>query len=336
VQVVVGNAKDKYDSDRKDSKARRWLDSLSQRIHFYSGILDVIAQHHPEYVALAWGSIKFLLVVGCSLRITIRHQKLTRPEATINHEKIVRTLAKAIALFAEALPRVGLQSSLYPTKQMKEAVTKLYVAVFQFFARARQWYQANHVQRFIDSITHPVELRYTDLLSEVADCSRTIDLLSHCGAQAETRDMHRAVQVMQVETRETQRTVQTLLSVVEKINTTTSCKWLLFLHAFTKSDSRSDFGNMHKYQRRCFRYTIWSDDGYLIQGTNYGPSEGISVPSLLAKTEVSLRSNSLSSEQLLAISEAAKLVVYTAICYDHSLRELSGTTHHAQLLCRDH
>jgi hypothetical protein len=64
VQVTVHNAKLKYDSERRSSKARKWLDSLSQRIHFYSGVLDVIAQHHPEYVALAWGTVKFLLTVS--------------------------------------------------------------------------------------------------------------------------------------------------------------------------------------------------------------------------------------------------------------------------------
>ncbi|KAH7382484.1 hypothetical protein DE146DRAFT_228650 [Phaeosphaeria sp. MPI-PUGE-AT-0046c] len=204
VHVAVQNAQDVYDNDRRYSKARKWLDRLSQRLHFYGGVLDVIAQHHPEYVALAWGSIKFLLV------------------AAINHEKIVRTLAKAITLFAEALPRVGLQSSLYPTHQMKEAVTKLYVSIFQFLARARQWYQGNGLQRLYHSIVHPVELRYNDLLNEVAECSRTIDLLSYCGAQAETRDMHRTVQAIQAENRDTQRTVQTLLNVVERINATTS------------------------------------------------------------------------------------------------------------------
>lgn len=145
-------------------------------------------------------------------------------KAAINHEKIIRTLAKAITLFAEALPRVGLQASLYPTKQMKEAVTKLYISIFQFLARARQWYQCNGWQRLYNSIVHPVELRYNDLLNDVAECSRTIDLLSYCGAQAETRDMHRAVQAMQRENRDTQRTMQTLLSVVEKINSTTSCE----------------------------------------------------------------------------------------------------------------
>jgi hypothetical protein len=67
VQVAVQDARDRYESDRRDSKVRKWLDRLSQRIHFYGGILDVIAQHHPEYVALVWGSVKFLLMV--SLRI---------------------------------------------------------------------------------------------------------------------------------------------------------------------------------------------------------------------------------------------------------------------------
>jgi hypothetical protein len=31
---------------------------------FYSQVLDALAQHHPEYVALVWGTLKFLLVVS--------------------------------------------------------------------------------------------------------------------------------------------------------------------------------------------------------------------------------------------------------------------------------
>jgi hypothetical protein len=149
-------------------------------------------------------------------------------KAAINHEKIVRTLAKAITLFAEALPRVGLQSSLYPTKQMKEAVTNLYVAIFQFFARARQWYHETSFQRLVHSITHPVELRYNDLLNDVIECSRTIDLLSYCGSQAETRDMHQTVQTMQA-------TIQNLVSVVENINASTSCKSLCVIRCIIKA-----------------------------------------------------------------------------------------------------
>ena len=31
---------------------------------YYGNIFDVFAQHHPEYVALAWGAMKFLFVVS--------------------------------------------------------------------------------------------------------------------------------------------------------------------------------------------------------------------------------------------------------------------------------
>ena len=63
VQNVLVDAKAKYDSVRRDSKAQKWLVKLAERVHFYGSVLDVFAQHHPEYVALAWGSIKFLLTV---------------------------------------------------------------------------------------------------------------------------------------------------------------------------------------------------------------------------------------------------------------------------------
>jgi len=31
---------------------------------YYGVIMDTLSQHHPEYVSLAWGAIKFLFIVG--------------------------------------------------------------------------------------------------------------------------------------------------------------------------------------------------------------------------------------------------------------------------------
>ena len=63
IQDAVCAAQKAYESKRGDNKLRKWLSKLSARVLFYSTILDTMAQHHPEYVALAWGSIKFLLRV---------------------------------------------------------------------------------------------------------------------------------------------------------------------------------------------------------------------------------------------------------------------------------
>jgi hypothetical protein len=33
---------------------------------YYGKVFDTLAQHHPEYVALAWGAVKLVLMVSKS------------------------------------------------------------------------------------------------------------------------------------------------------------------------------------------------------------------------------------------------------------------------------
>jgi hypothetical protein len=64
IRSVVSQAKDVYSSkSREKGKAWRWLAAFSNRLLYYSPVMDTIAQHHPEYVSLAWGAVKFLFVV---------------------------------------------------------------------------------------------------------------------------------------------------------------------------------------------------------------------------------------------------------------------------------
>lgn len=65
VQLELLNALKRYEST-SESKARRWLVALSERIAFYGQVFDVLVQHHPEYVSLAWGTFKFIFQVFLS------------------------------------------------------------------------------------------------------------------------------------------------------------------------------------------------------------------------------------------------------------------------------
>ena len=56
-------AQDVYVSNPQ-CKARKWLVALSERITYYGQIFDVLVQHHPEYVSLAWGAFKFVFIVS--------------------------------------------------------------------------------------------------------------------------------------------------------------------------------------------------------------------------------------------------------------------------------
>jgi hypothetical protein len=61
---TVHRAKKKYHDASKDhSGTRAWLEKFSGRVMYYGKVFDALAQHHPEYVALAWGAVKFVLMV---------------------------------------------------------------------------------------------------------------------------------------------------------------------------------------------------------------------------------------------------------------------------------
>ena len=63
VEEAVNIAKQKYEGRSPKSRVKRWLTSCSSRLMYYSVIMDTLSQHHPEYVSLAWGALKFLFIV---------------------------------------------------------------------------------------------------------------------------------------------------------------------------------------------------------------------------------------------------------------------------------
>jgi hypothetical protein len=69
VQSTIESARSKYEHRQQSQKARKWLSRLSSRVCYYGRIFDVLVQHHPEYVSLAWGALKFLFVVRSYARV---------------------------------------------------------------------------------------------------------------------------------------------------------------------------------------------------------------------------------------------------------------------------
>lgn len=68
VEAAVLNAKKIYDDETKPVKGnrrkiRRWITKVTERLVYYGAVFDILSQHHPEYVALAWGAIKFVFIV---------------------------------------------------------------------------------------------------------------------------------------------------------------------------------------------------------------------------------------------------------------------------------
>ena len=49
VLVSITAARQQYDAQKGNSSARKYLSDLSEKIHYYGSIMDVLVQHHPEY-----------------------------------------------------------------------------------------------------------------------------------------------------------------------------------------------------------------------------------------------------------------------------------------------
>ncbi|KAK8133591.1 hypothetical protein PG984_005603 [Apiospora sp. TS-2023a] len=168
-------AKSQYSSLHSDSEAKRWLHSFSQKVTFYGGVLDVFVQHHPEFVALAWGAMKLLFT------------------SVMNHERTIGKLAKGLSLIADCLPQVELRANLYPTPEMQDAIAKLNAYILRFLVRAHDWYKARPWEHIIQSFTRPPELRYDDLLKDIACSTENIRELASCGEQARIHDMQKQI-----------------------------------------------------------------------------------------------------------------------------------------------
>jgi len=117
----------------------------------------------------------------------------------INHEKVLAVIPKAISQIADSLPRVELASILYPTEGMKTAISDLYAHILRFLIRARDWYEEGTLRRWLHSITRPAELRYNDLLEQIAQSSRLIDQLAAYGSQAEIRNINNKLDMVLTE-----------------------------------------------------------------------------------------------------------------------------------------
>ncbi|OBT92949.1 hypothetical protein VE01_08884 [Pseudogymnoascus verrucosus] len=131
-----------------------------------------MSQHHPEYVSLVWGAIKFCFI------------------SIINREVLVAQLSKALAQIADALPRAALTLVLFPTEMMRNAVATIYAQVTKFLIWALNWYSEGRLKHMYHVITQPFSPRYKDILEEIQTCSRTIESVVSDAAQAEVRDMH--------------------------------------------------------------------------------------------------------------------------------------------------
>ncbi|KAK3325263.1 hypothetical protein B0H66DRAFT_599433 [Apodospora peruviana] len=130
---------------------------ISAWIMMYGQVLDVLAQNHPEYVSLAWGAAKFLLM------------------GVLNHETLNTNISRALEDIANVLPRMELHAKLYPTERMKDSMARLYAHMLLFLRQTVKWFSRHSVGRATSLIISPFEIKYKGLVDRIRTCANAID-----------------------------------------------------------------------------------------------------------------------------------------------------------------
>ncbi|KAI8631672.1 hypothetical protein F5Y19DRAFT_401907 [Xylariaceae sp. FL1651] len=172
---AVLEAKKRSESSSRGSRLRECLSIFSQRLLYYSNIMDVLVQHHPEYVSLAWGAMKFIF------------------GAIVENERTGTTIVTALCDVTDSLPSVELSLALYPTTLMKRLVSMLYAHIVRFLIRAWKYYEESNFMRAVHTITRPAALRYDDLLRLIRRDEEMVRRHATTSSQAEIRALHNSV-----------------------------------------------------------------------------------------------------------------------------------------------
>jgi len=177
----------------------RCMSKISSWIMHYSQILDTLSQHHPEYLSLAWGAMKFVLLVsqtGSLWTPSSKFQLTKQPmrKGVLNHEKITDQLHQALEAISDVLPRVELHVKLYPTARMQTAMAQLYAHLLLFLRQAVKWFSQNSAKRAFSSLISPFELKYKGLVDGIRRCATTISEEASASSKAEIRVLHGVVE----------------------------------------------------------------------------------------------------------------------------------------------
>lgn len=115
----------------------------------YSKLLDVVMNQCPEYVSLAWGVTKLLLV------------------ANINHAKLKQNVETHLMSIGERLGLVNQLICYSPTEKMVEAVALLYAHFSKFLGKALRCYAKSKLATVLSSFVFPWESKFQNVIDRI-------------------------------------------------------------------------------------------------------------------------------------------------------------------------
>lgn len=135
----------------------------------------------------------------------------------MNHEQLVKQLAKAYYRISEALPEAEQEYLLNPTEVMGHLMTKLYIKIVEFSERAVRWYADSKLKHAISCLVQPYSLRFKDIVDDICEIVTNIERLGSNMSRRELRQGRLEQQKAHLEAQETNIYTRDLALQVKKM-----------------------------------------------------------------------------------------------------------------------
>ncbi|KAJ9633991.1 hypothetical protein H2204_006538 [Knufia peltigerae] len=170
VLAVVQEAQAKYAATKSNhGRFCQLAMKLSESLLFYASVIDVFVQIHPEYSALAWGAVKFVLL------------------GVIEHAKLFTEISEALVLVGKALAQADFNSKLYPTRFIRTAISSLYTYIIMFLRKAVKWYTMGRARRWVNAVFEPYDIGHKATVQKIQKCIASLKDTANDAAHAELR-----------------------------------------------------------------------------------------------------------------------------------------------------
>ena len=123
--------------------------SIVQALNQYSGVLDIVSQSHPEYSALVWGSVKWLLLIA------------------MNYINLTMRVADMLEEIGDNIPHFLLYQRLLPTIRMSQVISKLYAAIIEFLCCTIVYFHRRRIRRYFSMLWAPFEIRFKETMEKI-------------------------------------------------------------------------------------------------------------------------------------------------------------------------
>ncbi|PNP58305.1 hypothetical protein THARTR1_01820 [Trichoderma harzianum] len=115
----------------------------------YAEVMDVLVEHHPEWVSLAWGTMKLFLMIP------------------IEYQKIQESVTTNLARIGGRLQLVALLLRFFPSEKMVDASSTIYGSIAEFLEISLRWLRSNWLVRTVKAAAFPFETRLGPILDKI-------------------------------------------------------------------------------------------------------------------------------------------------------------------------